>query len=159
MGKHYINVTGKRILLNYNGELKTNSEDGRKFIFHFPQDHGVETVYFSGKYETGTTNILKKIISKDNILFDLGANYGWYTTLFARLAPKGYCHAFEPVPWIFKSLEINCQINSINNIFLNQMALGDSKKEIEMFTFDDFPMGIVLYQIMLVKIIQLQNLK
>ncbi|MGF7117962.1 FkbM family methyltransferase [Methanobacterium oryzae] len=141
-GRQRMTLWGERIIRkHYNGELITDSKDGRTFIFNFPRDYGAETVYLLGEYETETSNIFKKIIKKDDIIFDLGANYGWYTTLFAKLAYQGYCHAFEPIEWIFNSLKRNCRINHLDNVFLNQLAVGDSIKEVEMFVFDELPHG------------------
>ena len=142
---------GKSILINSARELLLNkvikdlivcSKDGLKFLLHFPQDKGWECIYFYRNYETGTTNLLKNILKHDDIVFDVGANIGWYTLLFAKILTDGQCHAFEPVPWIYDKLKANCSLNNVeSNVFLNLMAMGNADKNVQLHTFSGLPHG------------------
>lgn len=40
--------------------------------------------------------LIQKTIQKDDVCVDVGANIGYFTNLFLRLAPKGKVFAFEP---------------------------------------------------------------
>jgi len=67
------------------------------------------------------------IVKKGDVVIDVGANVGYYTTLFADLVgPSGEVHAFEPVPSTFESLarEIR-RFPRHKNVSLNCLALGD----------------------------------
>jgi FkbM family methyltransferase len=83
------------------------------------------------------------MIRSDDILIDVGANFGWYTTLFSKLVEKkGQVHSFEPVPWIFNELQKNVRLNTAHgDIFANQYALGNRLQKIEMFVFSGLPCG------------------
>ena len=50
-----------------------------------------------GFFEKETTEIFLKIIKPHMVVFDVGANFGYYTALTAaRLNSEGHIHAFEP---------------------------------------------------------------
>ena len=58
-------------------------------------------VYLWGDYEPYHTKIYRRIIRPGDTVFDVGANFGWFTALFARwVGVTGRVHAFEPVPFI-----------------------------------------------------------
>jgi len=148
--RHSPRDTGKKFLINSSRELLNKtikeltvcSKDNMKFLLHFPEDWGLERIYFYRNWETGTTNLLKKILKQDDVVFDIGANIGWYTILFTKLLTTGKCHSFEPVPWIYNKLKVNCLLNNIgNNVYLNQLAVGQTKKNIEIYTFSGLPHG------------------
>lgn len=142
---------GKSILINSARELLLNrhikdlivcSKDGLKFHLHFPEDKGWECIYFYRNYETSTTNLLKNILKHDDIVFDVGANIGWYTVLSAKILTDGQCHAFEPVSWVYNKLYENCSLNNVgSNVFLNQMAVGNANKKVQLHTFSGLPHG------------------
>jgi FkbM family methyltransferase len=66
-------------------------------------------------------------IAKDAVIFDIGANAGFLSLIFAkRYAPDGAVYAYEPDPAIFDRLQENLAVNDgIKNLFLNQVALQD----------------------------------
>ncbi|MFP6900534.1 MAG: FkbM family methyltransferase, partial [Opitutales bacterium] len=59
-------------------------------------------------------------------VLDVGANIGYYTTLFSRLVGStGSVVAFEPDPTNFSLLEKNCKANGCKNVKLENLALSD----------------------------------
>lgn len=69
---------------------------------------------------------------KDNwIIFDCGANIGYYTILFSRFAPHGHIYAFEPTI-TYEMLLKNIQHHSLSNVTPVHMALGNKTG-----TYDD----------------------
>jgi len=62
-------------------------------------------------------------IKKGNTVLDIGANKGYYTSLFSVLVGRhGEVHSFEPVPESYKRLqELNTQLK---NVFSNNLAVG-----------------------------------
>lgn len=79
--------------------------------------------------------ILRRIVRSGDTVFDVGANTGQYTCLFAHLVgPNGAVHAFEPIPPSFAALQRNVTRHAKNRrIILNQCALGDSEAVVKMF--------------------------
>jgi FkbM family methyltransferase len=77
------------------------------------------------------------------VFIDAGANFGWYTTLFAKYAgSEGEVHSFEPVPTTFANLERNFELmGSPENVQINNLALGDEEKELTINVFKGLPTG------------------
>jgi len=118
------------------------SRDGRKFRADL-NDTIYKNLFFTGYYEREETLLLQDMIGHGDTVFDIGANFGWYTTLFSKLTgDEGKVYAFEPVPWIFDELKKNISLNTLpGNIILSNTALGDEEKEVEMNVFSNLPHG------------------
>jgi FkbM family methyltransferase len=62
-------------------------------------------------------------IGNNNIVLDIGANKGYYTSLFSTLVGRyGEVHSFEPVPETYKELQ-NLKTR-FENVFKNNLAVG-----------------------------------
>ncbi len=71
-----------------------------------------------------------RTIRKGDVIFDIGANIGYYSLLFSKLCGKqGFVHCFEPVPETFQLL-LDSLVNS-SNTKANNFAAGDSEKSME----------------------------
>ncbi|PYQ64426.1 MAG: hypothetical protein DMF53_07415 [Acidobacteria bacterium] len=67
------------------------------------------------------------------VIFDVGANLGFYTLLLAdRVGPTGHVHAFEPDPLSCEILKSRAAGRS--NIEINQTAVGDHAGTITLYT-------------------------
>ena len=65
-------------------------------------------------------------IKKGDVIFDIGANIGYFSVLFSKLCGKhGYVHCFEPVPETFESLEY--ALRKLKNVKANNLAAGNSE--------------------------------
>ncbi len=63
-----------------------------------------------------------------DILLDIGANVGWYTLLFSKIAPKDVqILAFEPDPLNYDLLTKNLAINRAERVDASRIALADSE--------------------------------
>jgi FkbM family methyltransferase len=87
----------------------------------------------------GNTNFEKvlflNLIKKGDVVFDIGANRGYYTLLFSHLVNRtGQVHAFEPVPPTFGKLSIKTTAGKrFNNVCLNCVAVGDITHTVELY--------------------------
>jgi FkbM family methyltransferase len=64
-------------------------------------------------------------VKADWTIFDVGANVGYYTVMFSRLAPRGRVYAFEPTTTI-RMLAHNLEYNrAAENVVLVPQALGN----------------------------------
>ena len=134
------------IALRFSGklpvEILADTRDGRKLVLSTSND-SYRYLNFTGEYEPAITEIFCKIVKPGNVCLDVGANIGWYTTLFQKLAGQsGSVHAFEPVHGIFERLCRNVKLNSPpDNVVVNNLALGDTEKMVELHVFQDLPDG------------------
>jgi FkbM family methyltransferase len=99
-------------------------------------DADASSLYFLGSLYGDELKIIKfliKNLKEDDIFYDIGANYGFYTLLAQEFITKGEIHTFEPNPKIFKLLIENSRLDIFKNTFLNEMALSDKTGETEFY--------------------------
>lgn len=141
-GRHRLSNLAFQLSPTLPGELVVKTIDGRELFLDSKND-SYKYVYFLGEYESVISNIFRRLINAGDICLDIGANIGWYTTLFQKLVgSSGKVHAFEPVPHLFKDLERNVKLNAPpDNVKLNNFALGNEEKNVNMHVFTDLPDG------------------
>ena len=80
--------------------------------------------------EMATKRWFVQNVREDWVIFDCGANIGYFSILFARLAPSGQVYAFEPTN-TYQMLLANLAHHQIKNVMPLQLALGDKCGQIE----------------------------
>ena len=79
-----------------------------------------------GFYESDKQQVIKNIVKRDMIIYDIGANAGFYTLAFSRLVGKeGKVYSFEPLAENANNILRHININKCNNTFLYQIAISD----------------------------------
>lgn len=79
----------------------------------------------NGSYEEPFHNALKESIKFGDVVWDVGANVGFYTNLFLDwVGEKGKVIAFEPMPATF--LALSKSVGACTNIILIQKALSEN---------------------------------
>jgi FkbM family methyltransferase len=110
-----------------------------------PQDGVGRQIYKYGTYEDELTDYLLTHIefAPDDIMLDIGANIGWYTSLFAKaFAEQCVCiHAFEPEPTNYRLLQHNVTSNQLDNITLVPKAVADSNGHLTLHLYKDSNRG------------------
>lgn len=82
--------------------------------------------YWLGTYEFEKQKLFEKKVKKGDIVFDIGAQAGFYTLLAAGLVgEKGKVFAFEPVPDNILCLKKHIELNNYKNIFVREEAVSD----------------------------------
>ena len=71
--------------------------------------------------ELKSIKFLIKNFKDDDIFYDIGAQYGLYTSLALEFCKE--VHSFEPIPKFFNVLENS--FKSYKNVFLNELAVSD----------------------------------
>jgi len=105
-----------------------------------PADLAYASVFAVGLYETGTTELLRRIFRPGDVFLDIGANIGWYALHFARFVPQGQCHAFEPMPAALCKLKRNIALNRVEErVTVHPVALGSHHDRSTLYTFDRLP--------------------
>ncbi|MBI1923686.1 FkbM family methyltransferase, partial [Candidatus Poribacteria bacterium] len=104
----------------YNFSLKANLRDHKHLRLYFYGTH--DERYEIKKYF--------KIIREGDTCWDIGANIGFYTCLFASIVGKqGKVIAFEPTSTTFNYLAENVRLNNFTNVKVINKALGDKREK------------------------------
>lgn len=83
-----------------------------------------------GLYEKFNLDLLKKFVKEGDLVLDVGANFGVYTTALAKIVgSNGKVIAFEPIPWVFEILR--SRAIQFTNIVCIQEGLSDHCSESE----------------------------
>jgi FkbM family methyltransferase len=76
------------------------------------------------RFESLETDFFRRNIRPTDVCFDVGANTGYFTTLFSALATRGSVHAFEPVPANAHLLAASVECNRFTWTKVNASAVG-----------------------------------
>ena len=97
-----------------------------KFLYYFGH---------LGYEEESLIRFFIKHLKPEDIFYDVGANYGFYTHLAGEILSEGECHAFEPNKNTFSYLSKNfSDLEKSKRIQLNNSALSDTQGEIVFFS-------------------------
>jgi FkbM family methyltransferase len=87
-----------------------------------------------GAYEEGERAVLMAIAKHCEIVFDIGANVGWYALNIGRALPaNAHVYAFEPIPRTFAVLARNVALNDLNNVTPLPFGLGEASDDVDFF--------------------------
>ncbi len=96
--------------------------------------HGAKLSYFRSFSElwscrfaacSAELNLLQRVCRSGAVIFDIGANVGYYTTIIGRLCPDSAIFAFEPSPATREILQRNIRLNGLRSVHLSGLALAD----------------------------------
>jgi FkbM family methyltransferase len=102
--------------LEFNSGIKLNLE---------PLDVGHQAIAFCGFYELELSHRIVSLAQKGGMLIDVGANYGYYSCLWAGANPQNKVTAFEASPRNFSPLSENIINNQLQSqVDIHELALG-----------------------------------
>jgi FkbM family methyltransferase len=79
-----------------------------------------------GNWERHLFYFYRNFIKPDYVVIDGGANIGFHSIQFAKLASEGLVYCFEPQPLIFNILSTNSLINGCSDVIKQyRLGLGD----------------------------------
>jgi FkbM family methyltransferase len=88
------------------------------------------SINMNGYWEAHLFHFYKEFIKPDYTIIDGGANLGFHSIQFAKLAPQGTVYCFEPQPLIFNLLSTNSLINGCSEVIKQfRLGLGDSTEQ------------------------------
>lgn len=111
--------------------------DGRKF--QIGPDPMYWAIYHGIDYEPEATQLAKSLLQETDTVLDIGANFGWFSTAFAKKTGSiGRVIAFEPVPNTYQHLIENLRLNSLESaVSTHNIALGNTTGTIDIHVFSD----------------------
>ena len=128
----------KKIEITHQGVLFTSREHDIKMLC-LEGDYRLAPIEILNflKYEDEETQMMLNLMPKGANIFDIGANAGWYSILFAKKDETATIHAFEPIPRTFDLLNENIALNHTKNINSYHLGLSDKEGELELFYFPE----------------------
>lgn len=97
--------------------------------------------YWLGTYEKSKRVLFEQTIQRDQVVYDVGANVGYYTLLASVLVgPRGKVYAFEPLPANLVYLRKHLELNHITNVEIIEAAVAETSGTA---SFDPGPNGSV----------------
>jgi len=110
------------------------SFDQYKFKYYNECDDDLpQKFYYNIPYhEKANLNLFIALSRKSKTIADIGANTGLFSILASIANPESEIFAFEPYAANAERMKINLKLNSITNIKLYEMAIGESDGEIEL---------------------------
>lgn len=76
----------------------------------------------------------KPFIPPDAVVIDVGAHAGQFAKLFAKMAPRGVVHAFEPSPYARSVLTLALRFSGAAAVRVHPVGLSDSPGELALHT-------------------------
>src|SRR5947208_5035974 len=99
--------------------------DGGRVFLHHREDIGL-VVLMSGAFEKAETEFAIEHARPGTVAIDVGGNVGMFTVPLARaVGPSGRVLTIEPSPENVERLESNLELNSLENVVLEPIAVGD----------------------------------
>ncbi|MDP1592709.1 MAG: FkbM family methyltransferase [Gallionella sp.] len=97
----------------------------------------IESLNFQN-YEEKDASMILKLVPERGVVFDVGANMGWYSLLIARQVQGCQIHAFEPIPKTYSFLVKNIELNQASSVTAHHFGLSNERKDL---TFYFYPEG------------------
>ena len=110
---------------NYSYSLWEN----KKIILNY-NNHQSSWIMYNYWVDWEEFNLIKDIIQSDDIVFEIGANMGFYTIWMSKfISNSGRIHSFEPDEKSYSRLIENIRVNHIQGyVISNKVAIADEVK-------------------------------
>ena len=89
-----------------------------------------------GSYERPERIALQQILTDETVIFDIGANCGWFGLELASRLNAAQLYCFEPCPKTYTQLTKNIELNNFQNIEAYNFGFSDENGSFEIF-FDE----------------------
>lgn len=90
-----------------------------------PLEHLQAYYFLRGTLEMTVQEALRRHLGPGGVLYDIGANLGFFSVLGARLVgPGGQVFAFEPVPANAAAVRLHADLNQLATVTVLELALG-----------------------------------
>lgn len=94
----------------------------------------LQRLYYIKEFELSRFELLKNLVPKGGTFIDVGANIGLYSCIMANhVGSAGSIIAFEPMPASIKQLRRNINLNKLNNIVVEPVALSNHVGELNLY--------------------------
>lgn len=86
-------------------------------------------------YENQSFEIIRKLIKKGDLVFDIGGNIGQYALVFSKFVfNEGKVISFEPDPKNFAFLQFNINMNRLQNVIPYNIGVGSQETQLKFYS-------------------------
>lgn len=97
-----------------------------------------EHLRINGIWEPFETLVTTKLIKPGDIVYDIGANIGYYSIIASKLVKEsGKVISFEPEPTNFRLLKFNLKKNRCSNVVCEPLAVSDGTGVTHLYLSED----------------------
>lgn len=127
-----LEIEKDKVIININ----RNDKNIKMLLHHLDSGAVPVTIMTFGEYEEEEMNMtlaLLNMLGDDSVIFDIGANLGWYTLNIKKYMPKSKVYSFEPIEETYYKLKENLELNQIENENTFNFGFYNKNKKIEFF--------------------------
>ena len=109
------------------------NHDLKIYVYVRDNDGPSEYILKNKIYERVVTHYFNNYLKKGYIVFDIGANIGWFSLIASRrIGDKGKVFSFEPEPLNYEVLIKNIDLNGLKNIIPIRKAVSNFIGEVDL---------------------------
>lgn len=125
-------LKNSRAIKLYGNVLLTTLFTGQKMYVDARDISVTPHLLVDGTWEPEITKVFREFIKEDSVVFDIGANLGYFG-LVAGASNPASIHFFEPNPELTPLIGSSIAINGLSERSrINTVAIGDKKEELEL---------------------------
>ena len=110
----------------------------RLSMAHLPLAHAHAGALPRGWLEVSVQEAFRRLLGPGDVLYDVGANIGFFSLVGARLVePGGRVYAFDPVPENAEAVRVNAALNGIGNVTVLERAAGAARGRDRLLRVED----------------------
>ncbi len=99
-----------------------------------PSEYLQAFIYNFGGYEFPSLRLIQRVVRKNDVVLDIGAQVGFMSLVFANLVgPEGHVYSFEPEPTNLARLQKNIAINQLKCVHPHQVAISDREGPLRLY--------------------------
>ena len=129
-----LEITKEKVIAHIN----KNNKNIKMIIYPIDSAAVPVAIMNFGTYETEEMDMTLKLLNlldKDSVIFDIGANLGWYTLNILKDMKTRYVYSFEPIKETYLKLEEILNINKLENYKIYNYGLYNENKNLEFFYY------------------------
>lgn len=127
-GQWFVHEKLRELLrVSVDGDLNV-VRDGLQWVLN-PSDHQQSGLFWLGAQDYWDIYHIKKLLKPGDIIFDVGANFGYYSIILSSALHKQCSvHAFEPNPPTSVRLLRNIELNNLADVItIHRIGLSDAE--------------------------------
>jgi len=101
---------------------------------------GQRELFLLGRLEADLTWVMENLLEAGDLVLEAGTDVGIHTVFMAKkVGPKGSIHAFDPLASAIADTRRHLNLNGLENVVLNQVALGEREGHATVYSFANLP--------------------